>query len=145
MNWDETPLQNIETKAVFLPAQGRFERAMKNFVLLLAMALAMASSAQGDCSSMDLSPYDACTPAITSTVPSLPSASCCAAIKNADLTCLCNAILHAEHIEDLNREAALMLPKKCGVIPAGVTTCGSNSPCTDSLDLNWLIDFFLFF
>ena len=83
-------------------------------VMMLAMtvALAMASVAEGACSS-DLTPYKPCMPAVLGTSPPLPTSECCKVVKDADFACICTTVASMD-IPALNQEAAFMLPKRCG-------------------------------
>ncbi|XP_024382293.2 uncharacterized protein [Physcomitrium patens] len=95
-------------------------KSVAMIVLLTAMAMA-ASSVHGACTN-DLSPYEPCTPAMFGTAPSLPTRECCNVMKVSNLTCLCSAIATVQ-LPEFNQQAALMLPKRCGAVPPGMTTC----------------------
>lgn len=59
---------------------------------------------------------EACKPSVSGSNPSPPSAECCAALKSADLPCLCSyknsGFLPALGIDP---DLAMQLPSKCGV------------------------------
>lgn len=93
-------------------------------MLLMATFMTWATPVLGSCTN-DLSQYKVCLPAVMGKEPPLPSVECCAVIKTANIACLCTTVGNAK-IPDLNSEAALMLPKHCGVVAPGTPTCGSN-------------------
>uniref|UniRef100_A0A1D1XYQ7 Putative lipid-transfer protein DIR1 n=1 Tax=Anthurium amnicola TaxID=1678845 RepID=A0A1D1XYQ7_9ARAE len=101
------------------------KRMLASAMVLLLVAVFMADqlsrvAAQEILCKMDQDGLVACKPAVTKANPVDPSAACCAALRKADLSCLCSYPKTNPTVVKLmgiDPDLAKQLPAKCNITP----------------------------